>query len=152
VKKYSLWVVMMIFAFGIVGAVCAASVADEAKALTEKGAAFLKANGKEKAYAEFMNPKGQFVKGELYLFVVDLNGKALAHGANPKLVGADMARVQDADGNYPIRMVLEAARAKGSGWAPDYKWVNPVSKKIELKSTYFVKVNDVVVGCGFYKG
>ncbi len=36
--------------------------------MVEKAAAYVQANGKEKALKEFNNPKGQFVKGELYIF------------------------------------------------------------------------------------
>jgi signal transduction histidine kinase len=38
----------------------------------------------------------------------------------------------------------------GSGWV-DYKWPNPVTKKIQTKSAYVVKVNDNVCGTGYYK-
>ena len=39
-----------------------AATPDDAKAFAEKAVAYWKANGKEKAVAEFNNPKGQFVK------------------------------------------------------------------------------------------
>lgn len=43
----------------------AASNADEAKTMVEKAAAFVQANGKDKALKEFNTPKNQFVKGDL---------------------------------------------------------------------------------------
>jgi signal transduction histidine kinase len=46
--------------------------------------------------------------------------------------------------------MIDGATAKGSGWS-DYKWTNPVTKKIDPKSTYFQKVDDVILGCGVYK-
>ena len=42
------------------------------------------------------------------------------------------------------------AKTKGKGWQ-DYKFTNPVSKKIEQKSAYIEKVDDLIVGCGVYK-
>jgi cytochrome c len=42
------------------------------------------------------------------------------------------------------------AKTKGTGWV-DYKWVNPVSKKIEPKSTYIQKGDEYFLGCGIYK-
>jgi cytochrome c len=46
--------------------------------------------------------------------------------------------------------MIEDAKTKGTGWS-DYKWANPVTKKIDDKTTYFMKVDDVVLGCGIYK-
>ena len=43
--------------------------AAEAEALVKKAVAFIKANGKDKAFAEFGNPKGQFTSKDLYIFV-----------------------------------------------------------------------------------
>jgi hypothetical protein len=63
--------------------------ADGAVALVQKGVAYFKANGKEKALAAFNDPKGSFVKGEPCLFVYSTNGDSinLAHAQNPKMVG-----------------------------------------------------------------
>ena len=47
---------------------------------------YVKANGKEKALKEFMNPNGPFVKGELYIYAYDFNGTVLSHGGDPTLV------------------------------------------------------------------
>ena len=127
-----------------------AGKADDAKAMVEKAASYLKSNGKEKAFAEFTDQKGQFTKGELYIFVIDFNGMTLAHGGNPKLVGKDMSGLRDSMGIFFIKDMIEGAKAKGSGWS-DYKWTNPVTKKIDDKSTYFTKVDDVILGCGIYK-
>jgi cytochrome c len=124
--------------------------ADEAKGLIEKAAAYIKANGKEKACEEFSNPKGKFADRDLYIFANDLTGKTLAHGGNPKLVGKDMSNLQDAKGEYFIKKMNELAKTKGSGWV-DYQWTNPVSKKIEPKSTYVLKIDDYYLGCGIYK-
>ena len=55
---------------------------DEATAMVKKAVGFIKANGADKAYAEFSNPKGQFVDRDLYIAVYDMTGKCLAHGAN----------------------------------------------------------------------
>jgi hypothetical protein len=46
--------------------------AAEAEAMVKKAIAYLKANGKDKAFAEFSNPKGQFVDRDLYVTVYDL--------------------------------------------------------------------------------
>jgi len=128
----------------------AGGTADEAKALVEKGTAHIKTVGKEKAFTEFTDTKGKFVDRDLYIFVLDMNGLTLAHGGSPKLVGKDMIGLKDADGEYFIKKMVDLAKAKGSGWV-DYKWGNPVSKKIEPKSTYIQKLDNYFLGCGIYK-
>lgn len=138
-----------IFLLGVTGAALASSAA-EATALVDKAIAFYKANGKDKAFAEFSNSKGQFVKGELYIFILDLNGVVLAHGANEKLINKDLSQLKDVDGKLFIQETLQTAKSKGSGWV-DYKWTNPTTKKVEGKSTYVKKVDELIFCCGIYK-
>lgn len=125
---------------------------DEAIALVKKAASFLKENGKDKAYAEFSNPKGAFVNRDLYVFVYNTNGDGInrAHGANSKLIGKNLIDLKDAEGTLIIRGLLDVANTKGAGWF-DYKWPNPVNGAVESKSTYVERVGDVMIGCGIYK-
>lgn len=125
--------------------------ADEAVALVKKAAAYLNANGKEKAYAEFNNSAGQFAHKDLYVFVYSNEGINLAHGANPKLIGKNLLELKDNDGVFIVKEFIKTAQSKtGKGWV-DYKWPNPVSKALEAKSTYIEKTGDVLIGCGIYK-
>jgi signal transduction histidine kinase len=139
-----------LFVVSVVWSALASGTPDEAKALVDKAISFYKANGKEKALAEISNPKGQFVKGELYVFIWDLKGMVLAHGPNQKLIGKDVSELKDADGKLFVKEALELAKAKGSGWV-DYKWTNPVTKKIDPKTTFVKKVDDLIFCCGIYK-
>jgi cytochrome c len=148
-KRFLIFYLIAMFAVCLSGNLYAAGTADEAKAMVGKAAAFIKANGKDKAFKEFTEGT-QFKKDDLYVFVIDMKGMTLAHGGNPKLVGKDMSGLKDADGKLFIKDMIDGATAKGSGWS-DYKWTNPVTKKIDPKSTYFQKVDDVVLGCGIYK-
>lgn len=124
--------------------------AAEATSMVKKAVSYIKEQGKEKALMEINNPAGIFKKGELYIFVTDMQGKMLAHGANAKLVGKDLIDLKDSDGKLFVKEYTQVAKTKGSGWS-DYKWVNPSTKAIELKSTYVERVDDIVVGCGIYK-
>jgi len=122
----------------------------EAEAMVKKAVAYYKANGKDKAFAEFSNPKGQFVDRDLYVFVYDLTGKCVAHGANQKMIGIDLIEMKDPDGKQYVKERIDIVKTKGKGWQ-DYKYPNPVSKKIEQKSAYLEKLDDFVIGCGAYK-
>jgi cytochrome c len=149
-RKTMTVLVVALMAVGFLAALaCAAATPQDAEAWTKKAVEFYKANGKDKALAEFSNPKGEFVKGDQYIYVLDLDGKMLAH-PNAKLVGKDFTKVKDADGKLFALDILKEAKAKGNGWV-DYKWENPTSKKVEAKTVYFEKVDGVIICSGAYK-
>jgi signal transduction histidine kinase len=139
--------------FLLAGAAQAADqgTAAEAGAMVKKAVAFVKANGADKAYEEFTSGK-TFKDRDLYIIVYDLNGKNLAQGANPKLVGKELIGLKDPDGKPIIKMFVDLAKDKGKGWVEGYKFMNPVSQKIEGKAMYLERVGDTLVGCGIYKG
>lgn len=124
---------------------------DEAMAMVKRAVQYLKDNGREKAFAEFSNPHGSFVNGELYIFVFNMNGVNLAHGNNTKIIGKSLIDMRDHDGRPIIRSFIDIAKTKGAGWF-DYKWPNPVTQTVELKSSYIEKYEDLIVGVGIYKG
>jgi signal transduction histidine kinase len=124
--------------------------ADEAIALVKKAKAFISKNGKEKGLEEISRKDGPFVDRDLYVVVYDNKGTCLAHGANQKLIGKDLSDNQDVDGVYYIKDRIELATKKASFWQ-DYKFTNPVSKKIEPKSMYCETEGSEVVCSGIYK-
>jgi cytochrome c len=128
------------------------ATADEAVAHVKKAVAYIKANGKEKAFEEFNNQKGQFVDRNLYIFAYDLKGVNLAigNGNAKKMVGKNLLDMRDADGTYLIKKLIEVSNTKGKGWV-DYKWPNPTNNSVEAKSSYVEKVDDFFVGAGIYK-
>ena len=137
----------MVILFGTINA---QGTPAEAEALVKKALAFLKANGEEKTFAAVSDLKGQFVKGDLYVFVYDLTGKCVAHGGNPKMIGKDLIDLKDADGKSFVKERLEIIKSKGKGWQ-NYKWTNPVDKAIENKTAYIEKAGNFIFGCGAYK-
>src|SRR5512137_1298074 len=149
-KKVLMITFAVCFVFGLALAPGAMASQKDAKALVEKAAAYAKANGKDAALKEINQAKGQFDKGELYVFAYDMSGKVIAHPKNPKLIGKDLINVPDPDGKLFRKEIVEVAKTKGTGWV-DYKYTNPETKKIEAKTTYVVKVGDVILCCGTYK-
>jgi cytochrome c len=138
-------------AFAMGNASAADATEKDAVALVDKGVAFIKANGKD-AMIKHINAKDpEFYKGELYLHMRDAkNAIMLAHPVNPALIGKDLIDVPDTNGKLYRREMVQLAATKGKGWY-DYTYKNPVSGKIEPKSTYMVKVDDVVLEAGIYK-
>src|SRR5205814_10497312 len=77
-------------------------------------------------------------------------GVGLANGLDPASRGEHIYEIRDADGKQHVRAIIEKAKARGKGWE-DYKWTNPVTRRVEPKSVYFELVDDVVVTCGIYR-
>ena len=124
--------------------------AAEAEALVDKALALIKAQGADKAYEEITNGK-TFKDRDLYVFVYDLNGKCLAHGANAKLVGKDLIGLKDPDGKPLVKMLIDVAKDKGHGWTDAVKFRNPVTDKIQTRVNYIERVGEYAVGSGFFK-
>ena len=122
---------------------------EDAKRWVEKAAAFYKTSGKRIALAEYTNPSGQFIQDEMYIYALNTRGTMLAHGVNERFVGEDFSELKDADGKSFIREILDMANSEGSGWVT-YKWYNPVTKEVWPKTTYFRKVDDLIICSGVY--
>jgi signal transduction histidine kinase len=123
---------------------------EEAQAMVRKVIAGIKSNGRERVFAEINSLQGQFRDRDLYISVLDLHGNELAHGANKRMQGINILELKDEDGKSFIKERLDMARKQGKGWQ-DYKFVNPVTKNIELKTVYFERLDDIVINCGAYK-
>jgi cytochrome c len=151
-KKLLFGSILALYALCAIGPVFAADrgTAAEAEAMVKKAIAFLKANGKEKTFAEIGNRKGQFVDRDLYITVYDLKGTCLAHGMNSAMIGKNLIDLKDPDGVPFVKERMELAKTKGKFWQ-DYKFTNPMTKKVEPKSMYCEKVDDIIIACGIYK-
>lgn len=122
----------------------------DAIALVEKAIAFAKSQGKDKLVTAVNAKNPDFVQGELYVVVYALDGTRLAHPTNPKLVGKSTLDIADVDGKEYGKEMVEVAKTKGKGWV-DYKFKNPVSGKVEPKSSYVERSGDIFVMAGIYK-
>ena len=142
--------VISILCFASVSIAAEFGTAAEAEAMVKKAVALIKSQGKDKAFAEISNPKGKFIDRDLYIFVYDTKGTCVAHGFNQKMIGVDLIDMKDPDGKLYVRERVEIAKTKGKGWQ-DYKFTDPITKKIEPKTAYVERIGDLIVGCGIYK-
>jgi signal transduction histidine kinase len=123
----------------------------DAIAMAERGAAMVKAKGKDEVMKRISAKDPEFVQGSLYIDMRDVKtGIVLAHPYNPSIVGKDLTDVPDANGKKYRREIIELAAAKGKGWV-DYQYKNPTTGKIEPKTTYILLVDGVVLEAGLYK-
>ena len=107
---------------------------DEAKALVGAALAHIKKVGAEQAFKDFTIDKASWSKKDLYVVAQGNKGLVLAHATNEKLVGKNLLDVKDQNGKLFVRELIEVGM-KGEGWV-DYDWSNPVSKKVEGKSSF----------------
>jgi signal transduction histidine kinase len=122
----------------------------DAEKMVKKGVDFLKKNGKDKAAAEMTAPSKTFVDRDLYLVIYDMNGVPLAHGQNAKQVGKSLIDLQDPDGKLFVKERVDFAKSKGTFWQ-DYKFTDPLTKKVLPKQMYCERTDDVIVCGGVYK-
>lgn len=146
----SLAATILLAATGLAGASAEFATNAEAQAMVKKGMAFIKASGKDKGYAEITNKDSQFKDRDLYLVVYGLDGMVHAHGANDKMVGKNLIALKDMDGKEFVKERVEMGKAKPSFWQ-DYKFTDPISKKVLPKTMYCERLDETVVCGGVYK-
>ena len=142
----------LVATLAFIGAAAAGSGAskDDAVAMVKAAVTFIKEQGPEKAYPEITSKTGKFHDRDVYVVVYQLDGKVLAHGSNEKFVGKDLIDAQDVDGKLYVKERVELAAKQPSFWQ-DYKFVNPVDKKVEPKQMYCEKLENTAVCAGIYK-
>jgi cytochrome c len=150
-KTASFTPILIALAVATAPALASNATKDEAQAMVKKAVNFIKANGVEKGYAEISNNKGQFIDRDLYITVYGLDGKCLAHGANPKQIGRDLIDLTDVDGKYFVKERITLAKSKPTGFWQEYKFTNPVSKKVEPKVMYCERLGEAAVCGGVYQ-
>lgn len=121
----------------------------EALAMVEKAVAHIKARGADKAYAEIDNPSGQFVDRDLYIVVYGLDGMVLAHGADKVRVGTNQIDDKDSDGKAFVEERVDLAKQQPTFWQT-YKYMNPMTKKVEAKQMYCQRLDQAAVCGGLY--
>lgn len=123
---------------------------EEAIAMVKKAVAAYKSQGKDKLLADVNSKNAAFFDRDLYVYVATLDGVAVAHAANPKMVGKNLLALKDADGVPFVESIVSIGKSGKTGWV-DYKWPNPVTKQIDEKTTY-VEAHDGLVFCaGVYR-
>jgi hypothetical protein len=137
-----------------VGLMCAATISGaeeratkkEAEAMVKKAVAAYKAGG-EKVLADFTAPSKKFTSKDLYIVAYDFTGKCVAHGQNAKQVGKDLIGMKDPDGKAFVKERVDLAKAKGTFWQ-DYKFTDPLTKKVLAKQMHCEKADDKTIICG----
>lgn len=114
--------------------------------LVNKGVEYFnKTKSLEEIFNNFShNP--EYRRGELYLFVYDIEGMCWAKGSEKGRIWKNYLNDRDAYGVPYVRNMIEVAK-KGNGWVT-YEWYGA------MKIAYVTKVTkngmDFVLGCGYF--
>jgi len=130
----------------------AAATKESMVAFVDEAVAFAHDRGREAALAEFSNPKGSFVRGELYIYAYDYDGLTLAHPFNPEKIGVNRLNETDAMGTLFITNLRDTALNR-SGFVT-FAYINPVhNRAVEEKLGYVRDVDGTwFLGSGIYNG
>jgi signal transduction histidine kinase len=123
--------------------------ADEAKAMVAKAIALYREKGAAAALAIMNSPDGGFRDHDLYIFAYGPDRKVAVQAADASRIGLDADSVSDVDGKHYGTESMAAATPEGV-WV-DYRRANPATGQIEQKSSWLVRVDGYIFGCGIYK-
>jgi methyl-accepting chemotaxis protein len=126
--------------------------ADEARELVDRALDMRREAGSRDALLRRINAtdSGLFDR-DMYVFALDGQGRYQGFAGNPARVGQ---RVQDVmkggAGERLVQAIIEQAES-GPGWV-QYTIAHPQTGEPQEKMSYVVKVDDLYLGCGVYKG
>jgi TRAP-type uncharacterized transport system substrate-binding protein len=123
---------------------------DEAVAMVRRVQDKYKKEGLDATMKAITAKTREFHDRDLYTWVLDFEGKLLAHGGNPDLVGKNIYDMKDQNGKFFIREFVDQCRRLGHGWS-DYRWVNQQKHVVEDKSSYTERMGDYCIGSGVYR-
>lgn len=126
---------------------------DEVMAKCEMAAKMVQDKGIDMASQTIADKEGPFVWKDTYVFLMDLDGKMIAHPIKPELTQRDnLLQVKDTDGKPLFVEFVEVAGNQGKGWV-DYMWPKPGQDIPAEKSSYILRVpgTPYFVGAGIYK-
>ncbi|HDZ57781.1 MAG TPA: calcium channel protein [Pseudomonas xinjiangensis] len=125
-----------------------AEEAESAKSLLRKAVDYYQENG-EKAIAAFSR-QGQFIDGELYVYVIDTEGTMLASGGpSANLIGRDVSQALNDDLNKGFKEALALPPSDTIHHA-DYRWQNWQDGREERKRVFFQRVDNKIFSVGYY--
>ncbi len=126
--------------------------AAEIESLVNRAAELLEERGRA-AFQDFRKPGAGWRYGDVYLFVVDMQGIVLFNAAHPNREGRDLLQEHDAAGKQFHKDFIGVVRESGSGWV-DYMFPRPRRSTPEVKWSYVcgtsVDGTPALVGAGVY--
>ena len=125
----------------------------ECIAKCHEAAELIRKNGIDTGIKAIGDKKGPFVWKDTYVFLMNMEGKMLAHPMKPALTKKDsLLKTPDATGRLFFEAFIKVAGNPGTGWV-DYMWPKPGKEEPSAKSSYIYRIpgTPYFVGAGIYK-
>ena len=151
-SRYYVFTVLIMIAFFCPVNAGEKATRDECVAKAKEAGDLIKAEGLEAAITKIQDQAGPFVWKDTYVFLMDLDGKMLAHPVTPKLVGKTLIGLKDINGKMFVNEYIVLANDKGEGWV-DYMWPKVGEKTPSKKLTYIYRVpgQSLIACAGIYE-
>ena len=120
----------------------------EAKAMLRQAVDHYNSVGRKQALEDFNTKKPPFGDRDLYVACIGADHTIVANGGFPEYVGLSVDGWKDVNGNSVGRAAWDAA-SRGDE-SIKYRWINPVTHKMEPKVLFVQKVGEDVCGVGAY--
>jgi cytochrome c len=107
----------------------------------------LQTHTEDEVFQKFITRNGEFIRGDLFVFALDLDGYCYAAGDNYELIWQNIIDWKDDEGKLFVKSILE-----GSSKGPDH-YIYKFNKKTRVDYAEQVEKNGkkYVIGSGFYK-
>ena len=129
-KVIVLALVVMVSVALAVSVMAQSAIREECVAVCKAAAQFINEKGLHAAMAEIGNKEGKFVTKNTYVFLMDLEGKRLAHPyarpEDPKIM--KLFDQKDTTGKFFVQEYIKVAKTKGEGWT-EYMYPTPEELK-----------------------
>ena len=123
--------------------------AEEAVGLVQRAVAHRQHTSKDAYLRDLTDATKGFFDRDMYVFVLDDNGRYVAFGGNPAKVGTRLQDIAGIDGQGLLDSIIGQAEYE-PGWV-EYDIANPTTGKVQSKMSFVQKVDALYVGCGVYK-
>jgi hypothetical protein len=154
-KRLFIFLTAMTFLFVSVTAFAGDSATkDECVIKCHEAASMISTKGLEAAEKIIGDPHGPYVWKDSYVFLMNLDGKMLAHPFKPELTHRKhVLLITDPKGKALFVHFVNMARTTGEGWV-EYMWPKPGKNTPWTKITYIYRVpgKNLFVGAGVYVG
>lgn len=155
-KKYFIVTLslMMVLVTANLWAAEGAATKEECVIKCQEAAAMITTQGEDAAIKAISNPRGPFVWKGSYVFLMNLDGKMLAHPFEPELTKRQhVLLLTDPTDKAMFVQFVNLARNVGHGWVK-YMWPKPGKTTPSKKLSYIYRVpgTDLFVGAGVYVG
>lgn len=117
-----------------------------------EAAALVNSKGLETAVEKIGDQNGPFVWKDSYVFLMNLEGKMLAHPFKPELTRKNhVLLITDPTGKALFVHFVNLARNNKEGWV-EYMWPKPGKTTPQKKITYIYRIpeTELFVGAGVY--